>query len=548
MKPISLLSATAVFTIAGSALAAPPAHAANPSGEACPHIYEKGILALDFQPAFLHVDRYDGPEGPADGLTISSFYNVASNTTGVPNFFERDLVARIENVGELDYANFDPSIDVEQLTDLTVPPFMAQTVWPNDVVRAPDGMLPFEALVVPQGFHPAQAPGRLSIINLDDPMRGEFIVHQSTQDTSLPPHSPGNEPRFYHKALFIDMNGDGLLDIVTVRSGFRIVTFPPPPVVYPPFSELVWFENPGTALDPQVEWSEHVLSGPSPLGPDISLDAYDFEGDGVPEIVATHFFTGDSANPPTKGKISIYGAPVGGSWADVNPAAWQFARQADISDDRGFPFEIELVDLNLDGKVDVLATNHQPDACTPYPTHPGQVYALEQPADGDIFGGSWASHTLMDDIRPQPSLPPVNPPGRLAPGRAHAFAPIAGQAGDAKPHIVVGGDEAGKVWILEPSSPEDASNWNYESAVIFDINDFYGPGTTQSAPQGVSVSTIGAPAVRHDGAHANGFAEIYVPVFEARDIHVFTYRPQGPAARVSCVADDVLACVAPSQP
>jgi hypothetical protein len=544
MKPISLLSASVVFSIAGSAAAAPPAPTCSAFDD-CPLIYEKGILALDFQPAFLHVDSYDGDDRPADGLTISSFYNVESNTTGVPNFFERDLVARIENVGDIDYANFDPSADVEILTDLTVPPFLAETVWPNDAVRAPDGMLPFEGLVVPQGFHPAQAPGRLTIIDLDDPQRPEYIVHQSTQDTSLPPHAPGNEPRFYHKALFIDMNGDGLLDIVTVRSGFRIVTFPPPPVVYPPFSELVWFENPGPALDPNVGWDEHVLSGPSPLGPDISLDSYDFEGDGVPEIVATHFFTGDTSNPPTKGKISIYGAPVGGSWADVNPSAFSFARQADISSDRGFPFEIEIVDLNLDGKMDILATNHQPDACAPFPTHPGQVYALEQPANGDLFGGAWPSHTLMDDIRPQPSLPPVNPPGRLAPGRAQAFSPHAWQEGWTKPHIVVGGDEAGKVWILEPTAWWDSNDWNYQSSVIFDINDFYGPGTTQSAPEGVSISTIGAPAVRYDRPHNGGAAEIYVPVFEARDIHVFSYRPQGPWTRVSCVEDEVLACSAP---
>ena len=539
MKPLSLITGAVVFSIATSAVAAPPAHLA------CPKIYNKGILALDFQPAFLHVDKYDGPNGKVDGLTISSFFNVASVVAGVPQFFERDLVARIENIGAVDYANFDPSVDVEELTDLGVPPFLAKTVWPNDVVRVPDGVLPFEGVIVPQGFHPAQAPGRLTIINLDDPMRTEYVVHQSTQNTALPPHTPGNEPRFYHKALFIDMDGDGLEDIVTVRSGFRIVTSQFPPVVYPPFSELVWFENPGAALDPNVEWTTHVLSGPSPLGPDINLDAYDFEGDGVPEIVATHFFTGDTNNPPQKGKISIYGAPVGGTWVDVNPAMWSFARQADISSDRGFPFDIQIVDLNMDGKVDILGTNHQSDACTPYPTTDGQVFALEQPANGDIFSGAWPSHTLMGGIRPQPTLPPANPPGRLAPGKAKAFWPIAGQEGDVKPSIVVGGDEAGKVWILEAASPDDASNWDYTNAVIFDINDFYGPNTTQSAPNGVSVSTIGAPAVRYDGANGNGFAEIYVPVFEARDIHVFTYRPQGPSDRVSCPADALLACVAP---
>lgn len=518
-----------------------PTATANAAPPTCPKVYEKGVLALDFQPAFLHVDTF----ASGDGLTISSFFNVASRINGVPTFFERDLVARIENLDSLDATTFDPAVDVEELTDLTVPPFMAQTVWPNDAELAPAGMLPFEGLVVPQGFHPAQAPGRLTIINLDDPARTEYVVHQSTQNAALPPHAPGNQPRFYHRAVFIDMDGDGLEDIVTVRSGFRILTFPPPPVVYPPFSELVWFKNPGAAIDPGVQWQEHVLSGPSPLGPDINLVAHDFEGDGVPEIIATHFFTGDTANPPTKGKIAIYGAPVGGDWTDVNPSAFAFARQADISVDQGFPFDIEIVDLNLDGKVDLLATNHQSDACSPFPTVAGRVYALEQPASGDVFNDAWTTHILMDDIRPQPSLPPVNPPGRLAPGRAQAFHAIGAQEGERKPNIVVGGDEAGKVWVLEADEQDDPSDWNYTSAVIFDINDFYGPGTTQSEIDGVSVSTIGAPAVRYDGPQGHGFAEIYVPVFEARDIHVFTYRPQGPWARVSCPADELLACVAP---
>ena len=38
-------------------------------------------------------------------------------------------------------------------------------------------------------------------------------------------------------------------------------------------------------------------------GPDITLDVADFEGDGVPEIVSTNFFTGEV--------ISLYGAPGG---------------------------------------------------------------------------------------------------------------------------------------------------------------------------------------------------------------------------------------------
>ncbi len=160
------------------------------------------------------------------------------------------------------------------------------------------------------------------------------------------------------------------------------------------------------------------------------------------------------------------------------------------------------------------------------------------------------THILLDDIRPNPSTQPINPPGRLAPGLAQTFHPIRAFEGWLKPHIVVGGDEASKVWVLRPSHPLNPHDWSYDAAVLFDINDFYGPGTTQTpilTPEqfGVTISTIGGVAVRYDRPHLLGFAEIYVPVFEGRDIHAFSFRPTCGATRVECPADETLSCPAP---
>lgn len=202
--------------------------------------------------------------------------------------------------------------------------------------------------------------------------------------------------------------------------------------------------------------------------------------------------------------------------------------------------------MNLDGRADVLASNHQPDNCTPATSSavPGRVYALEAPESGDIFGDPWTTRILLDDIRPNPSVPPVSPPGRLAPGRAQVFWPVRFMEGRTKPWIVVGGDEASRVWVLRPTA-HGSGSWDYTSSVIFDINDFYGPTASQTPldePFGATISTIGGIAWRYDRRGAAGFAEIYIPVFEGQDIHVMSLRPDPWSDRVECVEDRSLSC------
>ena len=107
-----------------------------------------------------------------------------------------------------------------------------------------EGIFPFKALLVAQGFHPAAFPGRLTVLNLDDPLLEEYIIHQSTQtgDFSVP-FDPNNSPEFYHNAVFFDMDNDGWTDIVTVRSGVRVGQF-----FHPPSGDLVWFKNPPSCM------------------------------------------------------------------------------------------------------------------------------------------------------------------------------------------------------------------------------------------------------------------------------------------------------------
>ena len=131
----------------------------------CPRVYKAGIFGpLNFTPAFTTIDIFNDPgDIQRDGLLISSFFNSIKDPGGenVIGFFEDDLVARIEGIGQVNPNTFDPNTDVERLTDLGSGTPL--TVWPNVVDRVPDGILSFEAVVIPGGFHVKSPPGRLGI-------------------------------------------------------------------------------------------------------------------------------------------------------------------------------------------------------------------------------------------------------------------------------------------------------------------------------------------------------------------------------------------------
>jgi len=513
-------------------------NAGESAGEFCPEVYARGTLQAPFNVAFLHAQKFSAANGgKRDGLLMSSFFNAVKDPEGrkVQAFSQRDLVALIPDLDAVDFDTFDGARDIQVLTDLDG---VSRQVWPNETSRVPDGVLPFEAIISPQGFQSTPRAGRLTLINLDDPELAEYVVHQSSyQPPRCEPGSPDNQPWFYHDVRWVDMDGDQRRDIVTVRSSFIVAGG-----FCAPTGQLVWFKNPGEAIAPDKPWEEFILvdKAPKPGGPEVNMNVHDFDRDGVPEVVASHFFKHDG--------ITIYGAPEGGKWSDVDPLNGPFARQQDIMRGQGNPFAVEIVDLNLDGRMDVLTSNHQGDQCFEVTSSEiqGRVIGIEQPADGKLFDSDWVVHVLKDNIRATPTFPePERGPGRLAPNRAVAFWPARMLQDTSRPWIIVGGDEAAKVWLLKPRYPLDSDRWDYEAAVIFDINEHYGPGTTQrlmTDPQGISISTIGGLAWRYDRPGPLGMAEFYLPVFEARDIHVFSFRPIADQAPVSCPADVYPAC------
>jgi hypothetical protein len=202
---------------------------------------------------------------------------------------------------------------------------------------------------------------------------------------------------------------------------------------------------------------------------------------------------------------------------------------------------------------------------------------------------------------------------RLAPGHAIPFYPKeTGKGSNKRPWILVSGDQAGKVWMMKPVGIQ----FDYETAIVLDINDYYGPGTTQTfTPSGFTISTIGEPAIfysevdaksrkekasksmskqtkhglqkggattrhqhsksksrktnrmsksgkelrwsksskcRHSKGKRHGFlrhkpakesrvAQIYIPIFEAKEIHILSFDGDK-TERIKCPVDNTYEC------
>jgi hypothetical protein len=259
---------------------------------------------------------------------------------------------------------------------------------------------------------------------------------------------------FYHKGELIDMNGDGRLDIVTSRCAYSVEPW------NPKTGKLVWLENPGL-LD-STPWTEHAIQD----GPDFIFEV-------APQAVSGSEFGVCAAEYIGERLSYVHGSREHGFSTRV------------VDSDLGHGFGCTWVDLNGDGKLDLLATNHL--------NQNGSVFAYTW--DGDLADNSTVVHKHLLATGFDATTTDT---GKASPGDAIPFhVKTTDTAG--KPLILVSADNGNYICILVPNAPNDPMDFTYSKQAI----EFIG-------------ADVGRPAI--GDVDGDGYNEFFIPAYDAGQV------------------------------
>jgi hypothetical protein len=370
---------------------------------------------------------------PVDGNRVYFTSPVNDIFEWLPPTNPKDAVYRISNMKSALKALEAP--DLQLVT--------SDIVFPNALFLAPSQIseqLNFvgDALLLCTGRFPLENFGAAGEILFLDGTTGEKVLVTEPADPS--------DPWYYSKVVFYDLDQDGDLDILAIRNQETGTLVPP--FRFPFWGQLIWYEQPEAGA--RGTWIPHVLVNPTEVtndGPDGGSMAWaDVDGDGVPELAVAEFWSY---------RLRLYWTE-NGDWSD--PAS---IRQVDVVPPRaiGNVYDVLFADVNNDGRLDILASNHINEA-EPEPR---------------VFEPSLLLFLIADDFKTNPSpvfttividddLARYYKPGTLSPGYVTAFLPSKAPE-NSKPLLGLGGDGTGEWYLYTPVS-QDPTNHSYTREIM----------------------------------------------------------------------------------
>jgi len=317
--------------------------------------------------------------------------------------------------------------------------------WPNSLTVVNESVFGFTAIALGDGFLvPSHTTGGVYIMEASPKPETLKLPVKITEDKS---------GWFYHQAEFLDVDGDGLEDVITARCEYSVFPW------IKKQGELVWLKHPAKDALSGEPWQENPM-GP---GPDF---LFCMKPGKTFALVAPEYISGKVVYWYMKdGKLST--------------------RILDMSIGPGFSCSWE--DLNNDGHLDLLVTNHR--------VTNGSVFAYTF-SSSEVETAIVTRHVLATGFTPSKVKT-----GNASPGDAVAFRPKIKD--ETKPWIFVSGDNSNSIFMLTPKS-EAADDWSYVTKKVADV--------------GVDV---GRPSIAD--VDLDGFADIFVPLYNAKKVAHYTF-------------------------
>lgn len=231
-------------------------------------------------------------------------------------------------------------------------------------------------------------------------------------------------PYFYHELQRVDLDRDGKKDIVTTRAQFV------PPMGGPPGINLAvdWYK-----ADGQGGYTRYTIDS-AHCGSMIQM--YDVDNDYDQDIVCPQFF-----GPPYAPSIVWFEQTAKPAAANNWAGAWVVHP---IDSTTGLGFDIRFVDIDRDGKDELVYANHNNQNNPGLGGIPSGIYAFEIPKKQDVRTATQWDKIVIDEGYEVTAPDNGNPASQGTPG----LIDIADFNRDGRLDIVTSGDGADGLFLL----------------------------------------------------------------------------------------------------